>query len=293
MSSVGIVLSGGIVKGAYQVGVLKAINEYLSNSITCISASSIGVLNAYAFQTGKTEQLEDMWRNALNYSGCSTISSFIRGSYLENIISKIVEKDDMISSSLFSTLLNVKGLSLVNSSGPTIEYVDLKKVSRNYIENYLLASVNLPLIKRPVNISGNKYYDGAFVDNIPIAPLSTRGLDYIICVHFDDYNYSFDSKSLNKKTIKINFPDDNFIKNAISFKQENINYMLDYGYEHSKFILDLIFSEGTEELDLVYKNIVHLNSLSCQKRRRIGMDSYAINLNKIAKRIAFKKEIYD
>ena len=44
--NIGLVLSGGMAKGAYQVGALKAINElFPKGSIKYISASSIGVLN--------------------------------------------------------------------------------------------------------------------------------------------------------------------------------------------------------------------------------------------------------
>ena len=56
MPKIGLVLSGGLAKGAYQLGVLKAINELVRlEDIVAISASSVGTLNAYAFINQRLE----------------------------------------------------------------------------------------------------------------------------------------------------------------------------------------------------------------------------------------------
>lgn len=50
--NIGLVLSGGMAKGAYQIGVLRAISEYIPISeIKYISCESIGVFNGYALLT--------------------------------------------------------------------------------------------------------------------------------------------------------------------------------------------------------------------------------------------------
>ena len=44
---IGLVLGGGGAKGAYQVGVLKALKEYkLLKHVDCVSGTPIGALNA-------------------------------------------------------------------------------------------------------------------------------------------------------------------------------------------------------------------------------------------------------
>ncbi|MBE6886568.1 MAG: patatin-like phospholipase family protein, partial [Ruminococcaceae bacterium] len=59
MADVGIILSGGMAKGAYQIGVLNALSEYFSQGqIKAISAASVGVLNGYAFAAGKMDAAE-------------------------------------------------------------------------------------------------------------------------------------------------------------------------------------------------------------------------------------------
>ncbi|MBR4852805.1 MAG: patatin-like phospholipase family protein, partial [Clostridia bacterium] len=61
--NVGIVLAGGFAKGAYQVGALKAIREFVPmEDVKYISCASIGALNGYAYATQKLEKAEEMWK---------------------------------------------------------------------------------------------------------------------------------------------------------------------------------------------------------------------------------------
>ena len=54
MKDIGLVLSGGMVKGAYQIGALKAISEYIQpKDFNCLSCSSIGTLNGCACVVGE------------------------------------------------------------------------------------------------------------------------------------------------------------------------------------------------------------------------------------------------
>lgn len=66
---IGLVLSGGGAKGAYQVGVWKAMNEYgLDKKTHVISGTSVGGLNAALFSCCTTEQAEELWKNEVGYS---------------------------------------------------------------------------------------------------------------------------------------------------------------------------------------------------------------------------------
>ena len=59
---IGLVLSGGMVRGALQIGALKAIREYLApNEIEIMSCASIGALNGYAFAADRLKELESLW----------------------------------------------------------------------------------------------------------------------------------------------------------------------------------------------------------------------------------------
>lgn len=64
-ATVGLVLSGGGAKGAYQVGVLKALNE-LNVHVDILAGASIGALNGAIIAAASSQQdaalhLEDLW----------------------------------------------------------------------------------------------------------------------------------------------------------------------------------------------------------------------------------------
>ncbi|MDB1145294.1 MAG: patatin-like phospholipase family protein [Alcaligenaceae bacterium] len=69
---IGLVLSGGGAKGAYQVGVIRALAEY-GIPISCVSGASIGALNGTIVAsadhlTQAAEQLEAIWVEAASQS---------------------------------------------------------------------------------------------------------------------------------------------------------------------------------------------------------------------------------
>ena len=64
--NIGLVLSGGMGKGAYQIGALRALNEFIPlKEIKYISCASVGVLNGYAYATDNLDVAEDIWKNKI------------------------------------------------------------------------------------------------------------------------------------------------------------------------------------------------------------------------------------
>ena len=64
MAKLGLVFSGGGGKGAYQIGVWKALKEFgLAEKVEVISGCSVGVLNALLFAQGDYELAEHVWRH--------------------------------------------------------------------------------------------------------------------------------------------------------------------------------------------------------------------------------------
>ena len=60
----GLVLSGGGGKGAYQVGVFRALAEKgLLDYITAISGASVGALNLLMYATGEVEKAKNIWKS--------------------------------------------------------------------------------------------------------------------------------------------------------------------------------------------------------------------------------------
>ncbi|MBQ8732200.1 MAG: hypothetical protein IJY82_05165 [Oscillospiraceae bacterium] len=288
MADVGIILSGGMAKGAYQIGVINALSEYFSQGqIKAISAASVGVLNGYAFAAGKMDAAEALWReiHSSQKTSGSFITSMLRSDYLQEAIGRIASEEDTLSPSLFTTLLNVSSLG--------VEYVDIKKVPPSSRVDYLRASVAMPGFNRSVLLNEQKYFDGAMIDNIPVHPFIQKKLDYIICVHFDAFNYTFESEYLNSRILKITFPADHIVRNSVFFREDSIRYMIQTGYQNSKILFDSVFSGGTEDVEGIYKSIARLNHSSGPPSLRITGDVVVNNLNKVTRRIARRKKIYD
>ena len=66
--NIGLVLSGGGAKGAYQVGVWKAMEEYgLTDNVKVAAGTSVGALNAALFANISTSEAEQLWREKIGF----------------------------------------------------------------------------------------------------------------------------------------------------------------------------------------------------------------------------------
>lgn len=281
MPKIGLVLSGGLAKGAYQLGVLKAINELVRlEDIVAISASSVGTLNAYAFINQRLEAAENIWKTI----DCKSMTAFVRhvlqSDFLEKQIDRIATTSNILCNSFYTTLLNTTSRSL--------SYIDLKKVNPSFLKNYIRASVALPPFNKPISIQQTHYLDGALVDNIPILPLKSEKLDCIICVYFEDYNYNFENMDLNNKTIKINQQSNMFMKNVFLFKHEYIEQMIQDGYVYGKDVLQDFFVNG-ELLPDYLETIQEYNQKNSDLKWYVTCEVFTKRLNKVTRKYLDKK----
>ena len=64
MGEIGLVLQGGGARGAYQIGVWRALNEFcVTPHIGGVSGSSVGALNGALFAMGDYEVAKNIWEN--------------------------------------------------------------------------------------------------------------------------------------------------------------------------------------------------------------------------------------
>ena len=67
MNSIGLVFSGGGGKGAYQIGVWRALRELgLEGQVVAVSGTSVGALNAALYLKGDLEFAEQLWNSISN-----------------------------------------------------------------------------------------------------------------------------------------------------------------------------------------------------------------------------------
>ena len=81
---IGLVFDGGGAKGAYQIGVWRALRETgLEQYVTDIAGTSVGGLNAALFVKGDLEEAERIWANEI---------SSIHLSRIQMGVSELIEK---------------------------------------------------------------------------------------------------------------------------------------------------------------------------------------------------------
>lgn len=282
---IGLVLSGGMGKGAYEIGALTAISEFFDPSdFEYVSAASVGVLNTYAFLTNNLPKARKIWESVNLKGEKRFITSVLKSTFLQDVITSIVSYEK-IDKNFYVPLLDLGNRELL--------YYNFKDISSDEAAPYLRASIAMPFYNKGIVIGDKTLYDGAVVDNIPIYPVLKNSLDYVICIYFDDFNYIFEDYTADNKIIKLTFPDDKIISNSINISHDAIAYMMDEGYRRTKRILSDIFSAGTEDLEAIYQKIERINSRDDKKKVRITGDVVVTNMNKVVKRVIRHKRILE
>lgn len=280
--NIGLVLSGGMAKGAYQIGALRALNSFIPlNEIKYMSCASIGALNGYAYVTENLDRAEKMWESICLNDTRLLISQMLRSSMLQQNIINLYEPKKLLSASFYCSLLDMSHRNIV--------YKDLSLVDNSQIPLYLKASVAMPVYNRSVQLDDTSYFDGAIIDNIPVFPLLKHNLDYIICIYFDDIHYKFENTYFDNKIIKIIFPSESMLKKSIVFEQDSIKKMIKSGYERTMYLLKAVFSKGYENLGYIYRAIEYTNQNNKSNGLRITGDVLVSNLNRITQRLTQRK----
>ncbi len=286
MKKVGLLLSGGIAKGAYQIGALEAVSEYLSHrDFCCVSASSIGVLNTYAFITGELDHARELW-DSINAHGEKTyMPSMLKSDFLQTCIKSIV-KADALTVPFYMPLWNIRNGSVM--------YAELSRLEPEKLYTYMRAGVAMPIYNKGVEIEGNTYYDGGLIDNIPIYPISAYDMDYIICMYFDNCNYIFENPEFDQKVIKINFPSDRSILDSFRFRHDLVERMISDGRQCAQKVLDTVFAGGLDDVEAIKRRIKVLNaSNALTQKPRVTGDIVINNLDKLMLRYAKRRIVHD
>lgn len=234
----GLVLSGGGAKGAYQIGVWKAMRElHMESWVEGISGASIGSLNGALFACGDYEKAEEAWKqvNMLSVFDADWAlidgkeGAFSREEMLTVIrhyvdFSKITQSDRPIYCSVSRVLPGRKYAG---------DYKRLNGKTQYAIEQLLMASSALPMIYEAVDYEGTLYRDGGLTDNCPIQPLYHLGYRKIIVIGLKE----------EMKRLEETYPDVEFLsvypshslgnlwEGTLNFRQMYIEFSKKLGYK--------------------------------------------------------------
>ena len=199
----GLVLEGGGTKGAYQMGVYKALMES-GVEIGGVAGTSIGALNGAMIVQGDYEKAYELWHD-ITYSMIINADkediermsqlkwarediSFVK----EKLKSLLVERGFDIGpfrESLEAYIDEDKirkskmdfGIVTINLSELKPLHIFKEDIPKGQLKDYLMASSYLPVFKAE-RMNGKIYLDGGFYDNLPFGMLQDKGYKDLIIV---------------------------------------------------------------------------------------------------------------
>lgn len=277
---IGVALAGGGARGAYQIGVWKALRQHgIDKHISAYSGASVGSLNAMLFAMGDYELAEQTWLHIHEVELFKTeqhlfkriihekLDFLNRGIYhtkkLEQIMDETIDyeklkgKEIYIATthvgdeeSTFFDLFKVNYKHFIKSDKQTT-YHDVSSYSNERIKKTVLASCAIPIAFKPIVIGNQTFYDGGILDNIPTEPLIENGCDVIIVIDLFKNNLQRRKlKKIEQKVVKIR--PSHGLRGILDFREKYIYRRFQLGYEDGLNAID-------ELLELI-KEKEHLES---------------------------------
>lgn len=253
---IGLCLTGGGAKGAYQVGAVQALEDLgLYQNISAFAGTSIGAANCSVLASTNIATAKEIWftlpedsltlpkplserlledRLKVLERGIYTMETF------EKVMMSKIDFDALKNKEVYVTVSEVgeqsKGLLevLVSSYQHYIKkdikahYVKLSSLENNVCLDAVKASCSIPIVFPPVVNENKKYYDGGLFDNTPITPLVESGCDEIYVIDISFFKQPHD--------ILKDFPNVNF---HVIKPSKSIGKILDFTPEHSKEIYEI------------------------------------------------------
>ena len=230
----GLVLAGGGTKGAYQVGVWKALKE-LDIKVKAIAGASIGALNGALFLQDDFDTTVKLYEqikinNIMRVEGESNIFNLaanfkkqkgIDNEPLRQMIRQYIDMDKLYNSNI--------DFGLVTYSVKERESLQKFKneIPKEQMEDYLLATSCFPIFK-PQNIDGKEYFDGGLYDNTPSNMLIEKGYKNIIIADIE--GMGFNRRSISKDIyVKVISPIED-LGGTFEFNHERIVNNIKMGY---------------------------------------------------------------
>lgn len=271
-SKIGLVLSGGGGKGAFEIGAWKALKRLgIDKKIQVISGNSIGSLNAVMFMVGELDLALKMWRNLSQKEALPLSAIQLLGLYKQykKGITNILEEDTIVDSSGYQEIIGsyvdfekvrnskIKGyISAYNMDDDIVDYFTVNDKSDEEIERLIKASSALPGLFDPIKINDKFYRDGCIKDNVPIDPLYKEGCNEIIIIYLGEDERVDLSKYPGVKFYEIS-PRVNLggmLDGNLDFSGSGANKRILQGYLDTMAYFDkLAYEEGVplNELDII------------------------------------------
>lgn len=210
--SLGLSLSGGGVKGAAHIGVLKVLEEEnikINNIAGTSSGSIVATLYAAGFSADEIHKIFKQYANKITYADFKNITKLIYGLIfkrkiiidgfnsgieIEKLINNVCKEKGVDNISNIKMPLIIPSVDMC--SGNVLCFCSRNYNSKNlkntiYINNINIgkavrASCSYPVIFSPCDFENMKLIDGGIRENMPWRELKEIGTDKVLSVIFKD-----------------------------------------------------------------------------------------------------------
>ena len=244
----GLVLAGGGVKGAYQIGAYLAFKK-CHIKIDGVVGTSIGSFNGALIASGMELELYNFWKNA----DIGELLNFNQ-KYIKSVNDKDIFKSLIYGIEQMTLIIKDKGIKNDNLRKLLSEMIDEKKIRNSKMDyglvtvrvkdlkplylfkedmlegkipEYILASCNLPVFKKDTFIDNKYYIDGGFYDINPVNMLLKKGYDKVYSVEIQGIGFS--RKAIDKNKVTIIKPS-KFLGSMLSVNKNKIRENIKLGY---------------------------------------------------------------
>lgn len=283
-----LVLSGGGAKGAYQIGVWKALKK-LGVKFDIVTGTSVGALNGTLIVQNEYRKAVKIWKkiNLKSLFNEETTNETTNLDIYKIYGKKVLKEGGMDTSELeeiinqalnkrkfFSSKINY-GLITYNLTDKKPVVITKATINKDSFSNYLVASAScFPAFKEKI-INQKKYIDGGYYDNLPINLAIDLGATEIIAV---DLNAPGIKQQPKEKIKTTTIKPRNKLTSFLYFQEKATIKSIKYGYNDTMKVFHKL--EGN-------KYTFKKNNL--EKNLRLYLDTYLHILNKILK---YKKAIH-
>lgn len=249
-----LALAGGGAKGAYQLGVWKALREMqLEKNLVAVSGSSVGSLNAALISLNEFDDANTIWTSIMPKQFLNINFDTIIGP-LDTLVKRtltngLCSRDGLIS--IIDNYLNLNELAAARipayicvshypsecieclNEKPEPEYISLSEVDAHDAKQLLLASSAMPYVYPPELIHDKVYRDGGLSDNVPVLPMTTVGADKLIVVKLepdDKVDTSLYSKFSEVVEIVPSREIGDLLDGTLEFSNRNVDFRVLLGY---------------------------------------------------------------
>lgn len=185
-TKIGLVLSGGGIRGVAHLGAIKALEEH-GVTFSVISGTSAGAIVGALYASGHSinEILKmvlgintfKLMRPALSWKGILNMNA------VEVFLEKYLPDDsfEKLDIPLYITATNLK------TGKP-------ESFHKGLLRKVICASSCIPVLFDPVEHEGKLYIDGGILNNLPVQPIKDQ-CDFIIGVHCNPIGNDYDAKN--------------------------------------------------------------------------------------------------